>query len=87
MERHQDAKGAAAEDDPSKRVFDREKDMGSGVRIGNVQRQQIAEQGLGLLIQVRGWVLSLKQGEMAIQSSLVERRLTRDPKIDQRALT
>ena len=41
MERHQDAKGAAAEDDPSKRVFDREKDMGSGVRIGNVQRQQM----------------------------------------------
>jgi hypothetical protein len=41
MERHKDAKGAAAEDDPSKRAFDREKDMGSGVRIGNVQRQQM----------------------------------------------
>jgi hypothetical protein len=33
--------GTEAEDDPSKRAFDREKDMGSGMRIGNVQRQQM----------------------------------------------
>ena len=41
MERHKDSKAAAAEDDPSKRVFDREKDMGTGMRIGDVQRQQM----------------------------------------------
>lgn len=30
-----------AEDDPSKRAFDREKDMGSGMRIGHSQRQEL----------------------------------------------
>jgi hypothetical protein len=41
MDRHQHTKGADADDDPSKRVFDREKDMGSGMRIGHTQRKEM----------------------------------------------
>lgn len=34
-------KDSETDDDPSKRVFDREKDMGSGMRIGHSQRQEM----------------------------------------------
>ncbi|WPH02377.1 Hypothetical protein R9X50_00524000 [Acrodontium crateriforme] len=41
MEKHAGTKAAEQEDDPSKRAFDREKDMGSGQRIGHAQRKQM----------------------------------------------
>ncbi|KAK3714642.1 hypothetical protein LTR37_007622 [Vermiconidia calcicola] len=42
IDQHKREKGAEAEDDdPSKRSFDREKDMGAGMRIGDTQRQQM----------------------------------------------
>nr|POF07870.1 gpalpp motif-containing protein 1 [Quercus suber] len=42
MEQHKGTKDIAAEeDDPSKRAFDREKDMGSGMAISRTQREQM----------------------------------------------
>lgn len=41
LEQHKGSKGAEAEDDPSKRSFDREKDMSTGMRIGHAQRQEM----------------------------------------------
>ena len=41
MNQHTKTLDPEAEDDPSKRVFDREKDMGSGMRIGNTQRKEM----------------------------------------------
>ena len=42
MEKHAGSKAAEAEDDPSKRAFDREKDMGgSGQQISQTQRKQM----------------------------------------------
>lgn len=41
LEQHQKSKGAEAEDDPSKRAFDREKDMASSSRISSTQKRQM----------------------------------------------
>ncbi|EME38273.1 hypothetical protein DOTSEDRAFT_57415 [Dothistroma septosporum NZE10] len=41
LEQHQKSKGAEAEDDPSKRAFDREKDMASSSRISSSQKRQM----------------------------------------------
>ena len=41
LEQHQKSKGAEADDDPSKRAFDREKDMASSSRITSTQKRQM----------------------------------------------
>ena len=41
LEQHQKSKGTEAEDDPSKRAFDREKDMASSSRISSTQKRQM----------------------------------------------
>lgn len=47
MEQHSRTTGPEADDDPSKRVFDREKDMGSGMRINSTQRREMLNKASG----------------------------------------
>lgn len=48
VDQHKATKGKEAEDDdPSRRVFDREKDMGSGMRIGHKQREEMLRKAGG----------------------------------------
>ena len=47
MDRHKETTGPEADDDPSKRAFDRERDMGSGMRINHTQRQQMLNKASG----------------------------------------
>jgi hypothetical protein len=48
LEQHRHIKGAEAEDDdPSKRAFDREKDMGSGGRISSTQKKEMLNKAAG----------------------------------------
>lgn len=41
LDQHQGSKNREPDDDPSKRAFDREKDMGSGMKIGHAQRKEM----------------------------------------------
>lgn len=41
MEQHRATKGEEAEDDPSKRAFDREKDMASGAQFSSAQKREM----------------------------------------------
>lgn len=41
LDQHQTTKPEEKEDDPSKRAFDREKDMGHGGRLGNAERKEM----------------------------------------------
>ncbi|KAK4565581.1 hypothetical protein LTR86_004198 [Recurvomyces mirabilis] len=56
MSRHEQTKGPAAEleDDPSKRSFDREKDMGAGMRIDGTKRKQLLNQAEGFSSKFAG---------------------------------
>lgn len=48
MDQHKQAsKGPEAEDDPSKRAFDREKDMGHGGRMSSAQKQEMLKKAAG----------------------------------------
>lgn len=48
MEQHEKTKGPeAVDDDPSKRAFDREKDMGAGGRISNSQKKEMLNKAAG----------------------------------------
>ena len=47
MDRHEKTKGPDIDDDPSKRAFDREKDMGAGMRIDGTKRKQLLNQASG----------------------------------------
>jgi hypothetical protein len=47
MDQHKKTKGVEAEDDPSKRAFDREKDMGSGGRISNMEQREMLKKAAG----------------------------------------
>ncbi|SMR52753.1 unnamed protein product [Zymoseptoria tritici ST99CH_1E4] len=47
MDQHAKTKGVEAEDDPSKRAFDREKDMGSGGRISTTQKREMLNKAAG----------------------------------------
>lgn len=40
-EQHQGSTKKEKEDDPSKRAFDYEKDMGGGMKIGHAQRKEM----------------------------------------------
>lgn len=53
MERHQGRKPANAEDDPSKREFDREKDMSIG-GIGRTQKKELLKQAGGFSSKFSG---------------------------------
>lgn len=46
MEQHKGRKPEQAEDDPSKRSFDREKDMGVG-GVGRAQKKELLKQASG----------------------------------------
>lgn len=46
MDKHQQSNPAEKEDDPSKRAFDREKDIAS-VKIGNAQRKEMLNKAAG----------------------------------------
>lgn len=55
MEQHKATKGKEAEDDdPSARVFDREKDMGAGMRIGHAQREEMLKKAGGFASKFAG---------------------------------
>ncbi|KAK3669831.1 hypothetical protein LTR78_010289 [Recurvomyces mirabilis] len=56
MSRHEATKGPSAEleDDPSKRSFDREKDMGAGMRIDGTKRKQLLNQASGFSSKFAG---------------------------------
>ncbi|EMC94996.1 hypothetical protein BAUCODRAFT_34994 [Baudoinia panamericana UAMH 10762] len=54
MNQHEQAKGNDADDDPSKRAFDREKDMRSGMRVGNAQRKQMLDKAAGFSAKFSG---------------------------------
>jgi hypothetical protein len=54
MEQHKDTKAAEAEDDPSKRAFDRDKDMGAGMRIGHTQRREMLNKASGYSSKFQG---------------------------------
>jgi hypothetical protein len=48
MDRHKDkGTGKEKEDDPSKRGFDYEKDMGAGLKIGHKQRRELLNNAKG----------------------------------------
>ena len=53
MEQHQNSKGNIEEDDPSKRAFDREKDMG-GRTIGQIQRKEMLNKASGFSSKFSG---------------------------------
>ncbi|KAK3112555.1 hypothetical protein LTR53_011048 [Teratosphaeriaceae sp. CCFEE 6253] len=54
MEKHKQTSGPEAEDDPSKRAFDREKDMSTGMRIGHAQRKDLLNQAAGFSSKFSG---------------------------------
>ena len=55
MDQHKATKGKEAEDDdPSKRAFDREKDMGAGMRIGRGQREEMLKKAGGFSSKFSG---------------------------------
>jgi len=54
MDQHKQTAGPEAEDDPSKRAFDREKDMGSGMRIGHTQRKEMLNKAAGFTSKFSG---------------------------------
>jgi hypothetical protein len=54
MDAHTKTKGPEAEDDPSKRAFDREKDMSSGMRIGQSQRKELLNKASGFSSKFAG---------------------------------
>lgn len=54
MDRHHKSKGIEAEDDPSKRAFDREKDMSSGMRVGHTQRKEMLNKASGFSSKFSG---------------------------------
>lgn len=54
MEQHSKGKGVEAEDDPSKRAFDREKDMSTGMRIGHAQKKELLNQASGFSSKFSG---------------------------------
>ncbi|KAK4550111.1 hypothetical protein LTR36_003078 [Oleoguttula mirabilis] len=54
VEQHKGTKGPEAEDDPSKRSFDREKDMSTGMRIGHTQRKEMLNQAAGFSSKFSG---------------------------------
>ncbi|KAF2772099.1 hypothetical protein EJ03DRAFT_212887 [Teratosphaeria nubilosa] len=54
MEQHKQSKGAEAEDDPSKRAFDRDKDMASGSRISGAQKSEMLKKGGGFSSKFSG---------------------------------
>lgn len=47
MEQHSRTTGPDADDDPSKRAFDREKDMSMGMRINSTQRRDMLNKASG----------------------------------------
>ncbi|KAK5172305.1 uncharacterized protein LTR77_003943 [Saxophila tyrrhenica] len=54
MDQHTKTTGPDADDDPSKRAFDREKDMGSGMRIGQTQRKEMMNKASGFSSKFSG---------------------------------
>ena len=54
LEQHKMVKGAEAEDDPSKRTFDREKDMAAGGRISSSQRTEMLNKASGFSTKFSG---------------------------------
>jgi len=54
MDQHKQGKDAEAEDDPSQRAFDREKDMGSGSRIGHTKRKEMLNKAAGFSSRFAG---------------------------------
>ncbi len=54
MDKHKKTTGPEAEDDPSKRAFDREKDMSTGMRIGHAQRKDLLEKAAGFSSKFSG---------------------------------
>ncbi|KAK3616987.1 hypothetical protein LTR56_025584 [Elasticomyces elasticus] len=54
MDKHKQTTGPEAEDDPSKRAFDREKDMSTGMRIGHAQRKDLLNQAAGFSSKFAG---------------------------------
>lgn len=55
MEQHKTQKGSAVEDDdPSKRAFDREKDMAAGGRVGHAQRNEMLKKAAGFSSKFSG---------------------------------
>lgn len=54
MDQHAGIKGKDVDDDPSKRAFDREKDMGSGMRIGHAQRKDLLNKAAGFSSKFSG---------------------------------
>ena len=54
MDQHKQSVGPEADDDPSKRSFDREKDMGSGMRIGHTKRKEMLNQAAGFSSKFSG---------------------------------
>lgn len=54
MDQHSQGKGKDVEDDPSKRAFDREKDMASGARIDGTQRKQLLNNASGFSSRFSG---------------------------------
>ena len=48
IDQHQKSKGGdVVEDDPSKRAFDKEKDMASGKHVGHAQRKEMLNRASG----------------------------------------
>lgn len=54
MEQHKKNKGAEVEDDPSKRAFDREKDMASGKGISGSQKSEMLKKAGGFSSKFSG---------------------------------
>lgn len=55
MEQHEKTKGPeAVDDDPSKRAFDREKDMGAGGRISKAQKKEMLNKAAGFAEKFAG---------------------------------
>lgn len=54
MNQHTKTLDPEAEDDPSKRSFDREKDMGAGMRIGEKQRKEMLSKASGFSSKFAG---------------------------------
>ena len=54
LDQHTKSRDAELEDDPSKRAFDREKDMASGSRIGTAQRREMLSKAAGFSSKFAG---------------------------------
>ncbi|KAK0309457.1 hypothetical protein LTR01_004564 [Friedmanniomyces endolithicus] len=54
MDKHKKTTGPEAEDDPSQRAFDREKDMSTGMRIGHAQRKDLLDKAAGFSSKFSG---------------------------------